>query len=167
VTYAIGVSAEGSRYLAVTPPAGLASIAFRVSAAGLACLPRYVDAAGRLSTLPVFRSSAQWGTVHVGDRPLVPATAYTVTAEAIGGEVIASASATTGGWGNADGLGDVNVFDIICVMDGSQNIFTHCSRYADDQKPGVPDGLVGIDDILATLDSFSGMAYPDADPCGP
>ncbi len=167
ISYTIDVRAEGSRYLAITPPAGLASVALRVSAAGLACLPRYVDAAGRLSALPVFRSSAEWGTVHIGDRPIVPATAYTLAAEATGGEVIASASVTTGGWGNADGVGDVSVFDIICVMDGSQNIFTHCSRYAGDQKPGIPDGLVGIDDIVATLESFSGVAYPDADPCMP
>ena len=159
------VSAGGARHLVVTPPAGVASVALKVSSAGLDCLPKYVDAAGRLVALPVFQSSAQWGTVHVGDRPIVPATAYTVTAELVGGEAVGSGSAATGGWGNADGQGDVSVFDIICVMDGSQDIFTHCNLDSDDQKVGVPDGLIDLDDILATLDSFSGVAYPDVDPC--
>lgn len=162
---AVGVNAAGSRHLVVTPPAGFASVALRVSSAGLSCLPKYVDATGRLAALPVFQSSTQWGTVHVGDRTIVPATAYTVTAELVGGSAVGSGSATTGGWGNADGQGDVNVFDIICVMDGSQSIFTRCSLDSDDQKAGVPDGLIDLDDILATLDAFSGAAYPDADPC--
>jgi len=162
----VGVSVEGSRHLAVTPPAGLASIALKVSSEALACLPMYVDAAGRLSALPVYQSSAQWGTVHVGDRPIVPATTYTMTAESPGGAAVASGSATTGVWGNADGQGDVNVFDIICVLDGSQGIFTHCGRDADDQNAGVPDRSIDLEDIQATLDAFSGAAYPDADPCG-
>jgi hypothetical protein len=165
VTCAVSVNAEGSRYLAVTPPAGLLSVALRVSATSLACPPMYVDAAGHLSGDPVFRSSSQWGTVEVGDRAIVPDTSYTVTAELAGGAPVAYGSATTGGWGNANGRGDVNVFDILCVIDGSQDIFTHCSRYADDQKPGVPDGSIDSDDIRATLEAFSGLAYPDADPC--
>ncbi len=161
----VSVIAEGSRHLAVTPPAGLSSVALRVSSAGLACLPKYVDAAGQLSATPVFRSSAQWGTIEVGDRAIVPAKTYAVTAELTGGAAVASGSVTTGGWGNANGQGSVNLFDILCVLDGSQNVFTHCSRYADDQKAGVPDGSIDVGDIQATLDSFSGMAYPDADPC--
>jgi hypothetical protein len=161
------VSAEGSRHIAVMPPPGLASVALKIGAAGLSCLPKYVDAGGGLSAQPVFRSSAQWGTVHVGDRRIVPATAYTVTAELAGGEAIGSGSATTAVWGDADGQSGVDVFDIVCVMDGSQGVFTHCGRNADDQEPGTPDGLVDLDDILATLDGFSGLPYPDTDPCGP
>jgi hypothetical protein len=161
----VEVSAGGSRHLMVTPPAGLASVALRVSSAGLECLPMYVDQEGRLVTGPVFQSSAQWGTVHVGDRQIVPATAYTVTAEIVGEEAVGSGTATTGVWGNADGQGDVDVFDIICVMDGSQNIFTRCNLDSDDQKAWVPDGQIDLDDILATLEAFSGVAYPDADSC--
>jgi hypothetical protein len=161
----VGVAAAGSRHLAVTPPPGLASVALKVSATGLACLPKYVDASGGLSAVPVFRSSAQWGTVDVGDRTIVPATAYTVTAELAGGEAIGSGSATTKVWGDADGQNGVDVFDVVCVMDGSQGVFTNCGRNADDQKPGAPDGLVDLDDVLATLDAFSGLPYPDADPC--
>ena len=162
---AVGVIAEGSRHLVVTPPAGLASVALQVTSAGLGCLPKYVDAAGRLTASPVFQSSAQWGTVHVGDRTIVPATSYTVAAEEVAGTPLVSGAATTGLWGNADGLGDVNIFDIICVLDGYQNIFTQCSHYADDQSPGVPDRVIDLDDVLATLDAFSGETYPDADPC--
>jgi hypothetical protein len=123
-------------------------------------------AAGRLSALPVFQSSAQWGTVlHVGDRTIVPDTAYTVTAELAGVGAVGYGSATTGGWGNADGQGGVSVFDILCVIDGSQNLFTRCSRYAAEQSSGTPDGSIDGDDIVATLEAFSGVAYPDPDPC--
>ena len=162
---AVGVSAEGSRHLAVTPPVGLPAVALKVSAAGLTCLPKYVDADGGLTASPVFQSSTQWGTILVKARPIVPATLYTVIAEAMGGEPVASGSATTADWGNTDGQGDVSVFDIVCVLDGSQSVFTRCSLAADDQAAGLPDGVVDAADIQATLDAFSGRPYPDLDPC--
>ena len=161
----VGVISEGSRYVAVTPPVNLPAVALRISAAGIACLPKYVDAAGELASSPVFQSSSQWGTILVKARQIVPDTLYTVTAEAMGGEPVATGSALTADWGNADGQGDVNVFDIICVLDGTQAIFTRCSLPADDQAPGAPDGVVDFGDILATLDAFSGRPYPDLDPC--
>jgi hypothetical protein len=96
---AVGVSAEGSRYLAVTPPVGLPAVALKVSAAGLACLPKYVDAAGGLTASPVFQSSTQWGTILVKARPIVPALLYTVTAEAMGGEPDRIRLRSTADWG--------------------------------------------------------------------
>jgi hypothetical protein len=165
VSCSVAVSAEGSRHLAVIPPPGLASVALKVSSADLPCFPRYVDAAGRLSASPVFQSSEQWDTVHVGDRSIVPATSYAVTAELPGGGEAGYGFATTGGWGDANGGGGVSVFDILCVIDGSEGLFTHCSRNADDQNTGVPDGAIEIGDILATLEAFSGSPYTDTDPC--
>jgi len=164
---AVTVAAAGSRWLDVTPPPGLASVALRVSAPGLACLPKYVDASGALTASPVFQSSAQWGTVHVGDRPIVPSTAYTVQAEVTPGTPIATGGATTGVWGNANGLDDVNVFDIVCVLDGYQGIFTQCTPRGDDQSSGALAHPAAIDlfDIVAVLDAFSGASYPDATPC--
>ena len=138
-------------------------MALKVSAAGMACLPKYLDAGGRLSSDSGIRSSAQWGTVDVADRTIVPATAYTVTA---GWRARPSArDPRRRVWGDADGRNGVDVFDIVCVMDGSQGLFTHCGREADEQKAGVPDGVIDLGDILATLDAFSGLPYPDADPC--
>jgi hypothetical protein len=162
----VGVTAEGSRYLAVTPPTGLASVALKIGAAGLSCFPMYVDAGGGLTAIPVFLSSLQWGTVHVRDRSIIPGTDYAITAEAAGGEIIASASARTADWGNADGQGDVGVFDLVCVLDGLGNLFQRCTFRADDQGVGMPDGLIDLADVQAALDAFSGAAYPDPHPCG-
>jgi hypothetical protein len=159
------VAAEGSRHLAVTPPTGWASVALKVEGEGLSCLPGYVDATGGLSALPVYRSSAQWGTVHLGDRSIVPTTAYTVTAELPGGAAAGAGSATTNAWGDVDGRDGVDVFDIVCVLDGSQGILTRCGAHANDQTAGVSDGLVDSDDVTAVLDAFSGLPYPDPDPC--
>jgi Lamin Tail Domain/CotH kinase protein/Dictyostelium (slime mold) repeat len=164
---AVSVAGAGSRWLAVTPPPGLASVALRVTAPGLSCLPEYVDAAGALTSSPVFQSSAAWGTIQVGDRPIVPSTAYTVQAEVTPGTPIASASASTWAWGNANNTDDVNVFDIVCVLDGFQGIFTNCTPYGSDQNGGAlaHPVTIDLDDILGVLDAFSGSSYPDATPC--
>ena len=92
---AMSVAGEGSRYLAVVPPAGLSAVALRVSSPSLGCLPRYIDAAGRLAVAPIFRSSVAWGTVHIGDRAIVPATSYTVEAEVPPGTAIGAGTAST------------------------------------------------------------------------
>jgi hypothetical protein len=160
----VAVSAEGSRHLAVTPPPGLASLALKIEAAGVSCFPRYVNASGGLSALPVYQSSAQWGTVHVGHRSIVPAKSYSVTAELPGGEAIGSGSATTNVWGDVNGRDGVDVFDIVCVMDGSQGL-TRCGANADDQTAGAPDNVIDLDDVMAVLEAFSGIPYPDVDPC--
>jgi hypothetical protein len=159
--------AVGSRWLDVTPPVGLPSVALKVSAAGLGCLPKYVDATGALTASPVFQSSAQWGTVHVGDRPIVPSTAYTVQAEVTAGTPIGSANATTWAWGNANNVDDVNVFDIVCALDGFQGTFANCTPFGVDQNSGAVAHPVTIDlgDVLAILDAFSGTAYTDGTPC--
>ena len=162
------VVASGSRWLDVTPPVGLPSVALKVSAAGLGCLPMYVDIDGTLTSTPVFQSSAAWGTIHVGDRPVVPSTEYTIDAEVTPGVSFATGSATTRAWGDADGDGDVNVFDIVCALDGFQGIFTNCTPYGVDQNGGAVSQPVTIDmeDVTAVLDAFSGTAYPDSSPCG-
>jgi hypothetical protein len=163
----VTVAATGSRWLSVTPPSGLTSVALRVSAPGLACLPKYVDAAGALTDSPVFQSSAAWGAMPVGDRRIVPSTTYTVQAEVVPGTPIATGSATTWAWGNADNTDDVNVFDIVCTLDGFQGIFTHCTLHGTDQNSGAVThpATIDLDDILAVLDAFSGSSYPDVDPC--
>ena len=44
-----------------------------------------MDATGHLTGSPVFQSSAQWGTVFVADRGIVPSRHYDVTAEVVPG----------------------------------------------------------------------------------
>jgi hypothetical protein len=106
--------------------------------------------------------------VKVGDRLIVPSTSYTVQAEVTAGTPIGSGVATTWAWGNSNNLDDVNVFDIVCALDGFQSVFTNCTPYGVDQNSGAVLHPVAIDmnDVLAVLDAFSGATYPDSDPCG-
>ena len=161
----MSAAAVGPRYLSVSPPAGMASVALRVSSASLPCLPRYVNAAGRLGDAPVFQSSAAWGTVQVADEEIVPATAYTVQAESSPGVAVGSASATTWAWGDATNGSGVNLFDILCVLDGTVGVFTDCALQAVDLAPAVPDGVIDAADAAAATSAFSGSAYPDLDAC--
>lgn len=158
------VSAAGGRYLAVTPPGGLTSVAIQVSSAAIPCLPRYADSDGRLVDTPVLRSSAEWGTVYVGDEEVIPATQYDVRV-GVPPTFSSPASATTWLWGDTTGDAAVSVLDILCVLDGFQSIFGLCSLHADDLRGDIPNGAIDVYDIAAVLDAFSGDAYPDADPC--
>lgn len=163
------VSGAGSRYLAITPPAGLSSVALRVESASVACLPRYVSAAGLLVDTPVFQTSASWGTIRVGDEEVIPLTSYDVRSDVrLPAEPVnlsVPATAATWLWGDANNNGSVNIFDIVCVLDGFQATFTQCTLYGDDLMGTVPNRAINIFDIVAVLDAFSGLPYPDADPC--
>jgi len=163
----VTVAAAGSRYLAVTPPAGLSSVALRVTSAGLACLPKYVDATGHLVAAPVFQSSAAWGTVYVTAREIAPSRAYDVTAEVVAGTPIGGGTTTTWAWGDVDNQDGVNLFDILCVLDATQGSFPHCTLHGVDLYGTVPNGVADTNDIGAVLDAFASVPYPDADPCGP
>jgi hypothetical protein len=157
-------SAIGSRYLEVLPPADIPLVALRVDSA--MCPSRYVDASGRLTASFFRQSSASWGTVIVGDREVVPGTAYTVHAEVVQGTPIGTDPATTWPWGETNNENDVNVFDILCVLDGVGGIFVNCSLYGVDLMGFVPDALVDSEDVTAVLDGFQLLPYPDNDPCG-
>jgi hypothetical protein len=159
------VSAEGSRYLAVTPPAGVTTVALRVSSAGLTCLPRYVVPDGTLGLMPEYRTPAEWGTVHVYAQQIAPGRLYTVDALRTGEVPIGSASATTWAWGDTNNANGVDIFDILCVLDGSQNKFVKCSLYATDLRGPTPNGVVDPADIQAVLDAYESKPYPESDPC--
>ncbi|NOS99064.1 MAG: hypothetical protein HOP29_00365 [Phycisphaerales bacterium] len=64
-------------------------------------------------------------------------------------------------FGDVDGNGNVDVFDILCMLDGFAGVFTNCTRATVDIAP-CPGGddLIDIFDILAVLDAFTGV-----DPC--
>lgn len=165
------VVAVGPRYIAITPPTGIPSVALRVESAGFSCLPKYVDASGHLSATPVFQSSAAWGTIFVGDRELIPNTLYNVAADVRAPNepenLSPASSLLTWAWGDVDHDGDVSIFDIVCVLDGFQNVFTTCTLQGDDLQGTVPDRLVDVFDIMAVLDAFQGVPYPDLAPCNP
>lgn len=158
-------TSEGSRYLAVSPPADVGAVALRVTSAGLACLPKWLDANGVVGSTPVYRTPAEWGTVHARGREIVPGRSYTVETVTGTGQVVAGASAATWAWGDVDDVHGVDVFDILCVLDGSQGIFAKCPVRSVDLMGTVPDGSVDGQDIQAVRDAFAGLPYPDSDPC--
>jgi hypothetical protein len=155
----------GGRYLAITPPAGLSAVALQVDSTAIPCLPQYVDENGLLAAAPVYRTSAEWGTVFVGDREVLPATTYDVAAEVAGPQIVGQDSATTWLWGDANNVDGVELFDILCVQDGFGSIFTACTLEADDVRAGIPDRIIDVDDLMAVLDGVALLPYPDGDPC--
>ncbi|OWY63863.1 hypothetical protein B7486_50555, partial [cyanobacterium TDX16] len=163
------VSAVGPRYLAITPPADQPSVALRVESAMLPCLPKYVDATGLLVSSPVFMSSEAWGTVFVSDREIIPFTQYDVRADIRDPmdpeNLTPAASATTWRWGDVNDSTIVDVFDIVCVLDGFQDVFENCALEAVDLMGETPDRDVDLFDIMAVLDAYQDIAYPDPMPC--
>lgn len=163
------VSAIGPRYLSITPPPGHTSMAIQVDASGMGCMPQYVTVGGLLSASPVFQSSAAWGTVVVADREITPSTVYSVRADARAPSdppnLSAAATATTWGWGDVNNVDAVNLFDIVCVLDGFQDIFANCTPEGVDLQGNVPNQDVDLFDIVAVLDAFQALPYPDGTPC--
>ncbi|MFH1108836.1 MAG: lamin tail domain-containing protein [Planctomycetota bacterium] len=162
------VEAVGARYLAITPPPDQPSLALQVGSGVVSCLPQYVDADGYLATEPVFQSSEAWGTVFVGGAEIIPRTSYAVRADvrdALEPENLSEAVfATTWAWGDTNGVDNVNVFDIVCVLDGFNDIFTRCTLYGNDLNGAVPGRLIDVFDIVGVLDGFQGLPYPRV-PC--
>ncbi len=161
----------GARYLTATPPPGLNSVALRVESSELTCLPQYIDMQGLLVDTPVFQTSEEWGTVLVGDREIIPFTTYEVRSDvrlpAEPENLSLPTTATTWHYGDGNDSGSVDVFDIVCVLDGFQSLFGQCSLFSTDQMGTAPDRLINIFDIIAVLDAFGGMSYPETDPCSP
>jgi hypothetical protein len=162
------IEGVGARYLAITPPSEAESVAIRIEQAGIPCLPRYVDANGYLVDTPVFQGAAAWGTIHVADRAIVPSTEYDVRAdvrlESESENLSAAVSGTTWAWGDTNNDDDVNLFDIVNVLDGFQNVFLQATPYSTDFRGDVPDRLIDIFDIIAVLDAFQDLPYA-ADTC--
>ncbi|NOT02128.1 MAG: hypothetical protein HOP29_16075 [Phycisphaerales bacterium] len=59
-------------------------------------------------------------------------------------------------WGDVNTDDTVDLFDILCVLDGFAGVFTTCPMPDVDLIPCAPDGLIDIFDILAVLDAFAG-----------
>lgn len=168
ITESPTVEAVGARYLAITPAPDSASVAIRVEADGISCLPRYVDADGYLTDTPVFQSSTAWGTVHVGDLAIIPSTTYAVRADVRLANEPENLSdpvpATTWAWGDVNNADGVNLFDIIYMLDAFQDIFLQATFFSTDLRGNVPDRTIDVFDIIAVLDAFQDLPYPGT-PC--
>ncbi|NOS99395.1 MAG: hypothetical protein HOP29_02075 [Phycisphaerales bacterium] len=69
-------------------------------------------------------------------------------------------------YGDVNRDGGVDIFDILCVLDGFAGVFTTCSMVTVDLAPCVADGAIDIFDILAVLDAFAGVNTCNC-PAGP
>ncbi|NOT00389.1 MAG: hypothetical protein HOP29_07150 [Phycisphaerales bacterium] len=158
---------SGARAMIVTAQPGGSPIgqALRVTSPELPCLLKYVDVDGTLVDSPVEQSAAAWGTIVVRDTEVVPETKYEVAA-VCGGDESPAASVETGKWGDVNNDTFVDIFDILCVLDGFAGVFTNCPFETVDMSPCVPDGVIDIFDILMILSAFQGDGFPCIGPCG-
>lgn len=64
-------------------------------------------------------------------------------------------------FGDVDASGRVDLFDILCVLDGFGNKFDACTLEAVDLMPcDIGNGIVDLRDILAVIDAFEGLPAP-------
>jgi hypothetical protein len=178
------VTANQPRYLLVTPrPAGAATpVALRVTSPDYPCLDLYVNALGQLTTMPVFRTPDQWGTVQVRGANVVPDTDYEVR-EICGSHTTPAGTAKTsiwgdvvgpfmsGGWTNPDGQVDI-ITDVTAILDKFRNVPSAPAVYRVDlvgtNDTGVdcrPDGRIDIIDVTVDLDAFRGISYQTSTRC--
>ncbi|NOS99009.1 MAG: hypothetical protein HOP29_00085 [Phycisphaerales bacterium] len=70
-------------------------------------------------------------------------------------------------YGDANRDGFVDIFDILCVLDGFAGVFDYCAANAVDLVPcNAQDGIVDTFDILFVLDAFAGVDFCNC-PGGP
>ncbi|MGB2984256.1 MAG: hypothetical protein WBE26_00090 [Phycisphaerae bacterium] len=170
------VSAIGSRYLAVTPAPDEGPVALLVTGdpgdQDVECVSLYIQADGRLDASPIFKTPAEWGTVHVGDLEIIPSTTYyvqTVCEQSHGLDLISDpVSATTWLWGDVNDDGSVDFYDITLVIDGSQGIFPGDVLLENlDLARCVPNGSIDVDDIMDVQNAVGGGTFPCWPPCAP
>ena len=63
-------------------------------------------------------------------------------------------------YGDVDHNGTINVFDLLCILNGFAGDFSVCSFEDDNIEPCTPNGTINIFDLLAVLGAFAGT-----DPC--
>ncbi len=168
------VAAIGSRYVAITPEAGVTPVALLVEGEAIDpdvdCLSAFVQLDGRLGATPVFRLAEAWGVMSVGDRSIIPSAVYSIrSACGVGGEIQFMSdpvSVTTWRWGDVNGNGDLLFEDISLVFNGSQGIFNGGTMLENlDLSPCTPDGVIDDNDIADVQAAFSGNPFPCVAPC--
>ena len=163
------VTAEGSRYLAVTPAPDTGPVALRVTSPHFPCLVKYitrVEGVARLVDTPVFAPPSEWGTIYLADWTVVPGTTYQVQAVLEDAKLSLAASASTPAWGDLQPpWGDLSLSDAMRVVDGFGQVPGAPPLEQIDLHPAVPDGVVDFDDIVAAVDAYRGLPYPFDTPC--
>ncbi len=171
------VQASGSRYVDVTPLPGLTSVAIVVTGVdpGIACVNAFVQANGRLGSTPVFRTPAEWRTVHVRGEEIRPSTSYAFQTECDTGAGIDRSTplvAQTWAWADTDNSGGlVTILDVVRIVDAFSGVFEDgvtlqaVDLWGTGSTPCVPDRGIDIIDMTSALDAFSGASLPCPNPC--
>jgi hypothetical protein len=161
------VEAESSRRVRVTPLPGfsLAPVALRVTSPAWPCLNKFVQTTGLLANTPVSRTPAQWATVVVRGKDIIPSTQYNVTAVCATGET-AAGSDVTWKWCDLDNDTDVDFIDIGYMVDAFKGLTVPIPFAVLDIFPCFPpDGRIDFRDIGLVVDAFRGLPYPWGNPC--
>ena len=159
--------AEGSRYLAVTPPAGPDPVALFVAGSPtdnqVSCVALYVQSDGTLAAQPVFQSPAAWGTVHVHAAEIRPSRQYRVHTDC-GTEVdpllSAASKDTTWMFGDVNESDAADLDDLLLVLDAITGVFIGVTIQNADLGGCQVDGVMDVDDLVMILIAFANAPYP-------
>ena len=171
--------AEGSRYVGVTPIPGDAPVALLATSPDAPCLDHYLDfdsdpelaalGIGMLVDDAVYRTPAEWGTLHLRDERIIPGAVYHIRVETDAGQrLVQSAETIVTTWprGETDESGELNVLDVATVVAWVKEVPTAAgSLESADVWPCRPDGAVTVLDVAATVDALKEIPYACADPC--
>jgi hypothetical protein len=134
------VSAEGCRYLKVTPDPGADPVALFVTGVNppptgdpnVSCVAKYVQTDGKLGSAAVYRTPTEWGTVHVRGSEIRSSGSYNVQADckpSDPGDLLSSTvTAKAWKWGETNGDGTVDFVDITRVVDGFRSVWHNMGR---------------------------------------
>ena len=172
----LSVTAEGCRYIAITPPNESDPVALHLSSPQHPCLSKYVTANGTIADEPVLRSPLDWGIILTRGAGIVPNTEYVVQPEdEFGAFVGPASSATTYEWGDIAGTfldgawtppnGVVDFRDISATVDRFRSAPTSPSLESCDIAPETPNSVVDFEDISYVVDAFRSLPYPFELPC--
>lgn len=161
--------AEGPRYLEITPSPAAVPVALSLGSSDAPCVLKYIDldsdatlAAQGIAMLvdaPVYRTPADWGTLHLRGSEIVPGYDYSIQTEVAGQGIVATTPAQrTHHHGDVDANGVANFSDIQSVVLGFQGQWGG-SIGAVDLAPCVPNGIVNFEDIQQAVFAFQGQAY--------
>ncbi len=167
------VAVPGSRYISVTPPAGVDPIALKVTgdpaSPEVSCVSMYVQADGSLGVDAVYQAPDSWGTIQVHDGAVQPGALYRVRADCgLPGTPDLSLGETATTWlhGDVDHNGINNFNDIMHEVQGFQGNFDWATLEALDLVPCMPNGVIDFNDINEAVRGFQGLG-PACDPLCP
>jgi len=164
---------EGCQYVGVTPQTGSTLVALLLIGGCVdsqsSCVSAYVQEDGTLGDEPLYRTQAQWGSVHVHGPEIVPSAKYIIRPKQFSdGQLLAPQAGTTYMWADTDVPwgGQVELNDILCVLNAFERDYTAtCTFYSANLYPCPPNNAIDLDDILTVLDAFAGEPFRCEPPC--